>query len=434
MPSERFVVLGLGNARAEWCRTVARWSTGASIPVEFLNCLSVEELQAHLASDRALSASMVDAGLPSTDRDLIERSADSGCPVIVVDQWQRPHWLTLGASAVVAPSFTQEELIGLLRTHSRALPDPSVRLPLPEVAPPDDQEDSLVVALCGPGGTGVSTLAMGLAQGLASSSAGDVLLADLARWSQQAMLHDAADVVPGVVELVDAHRGGRPSGDELRKLTFRVQERGYHLMLGLPRPSAWPLLRPRAFEAGFRSLIEEFRTVVVDTDSDVEGEMEGGSADVEDRNVMARTAIRRADVILAVGRPGAGGLHSLLGIVDHLLHFGVSPERVVPICNMAPRSPVAKAELARAFADLRPSVASKCRSGLLFVPERPLEGPVRQVTDLPKAIVQPLTTSVLAIAHSIGDSGRPSAATGPRRITPGSVGHWSAPAGTSVTG
>jgi hypothetical protein len=63
---------------------------------------------------------------------------------------------------------------------------------------------------------------MALAQGLANDDlhAGQVLLADLKLDADLAMLHDARDVVPGLQELVDAHRHGHPTGDEIRRLTF----------------------------------------------------------------------------------------------------------------------------------------------------------------------------------------------------------------------
>ena len=65
------------------------------------------------------------------------------------------------------------------------------------------------VAVTGSGGIGRSTLAMALAAGLAADprDAGLVVLTDLALHAEQALLHDAGDVVPGVVELVDAYRG-----------------------------------------------------------------------------------------------------------------------------------------------------------------------------------------------------------------------------------
>ena len=77
------------------------------------------------------------------------------------------------------------------------------------------------------GGTGRSTVATALAQGLAGDprNLDLVCLADLALHADQAMLHGATDVVPGVVELVEAHRTGAPSIDDVRGLTWHVTDR-----------------------------------------------------------------------------------------------------------------------------------------------------------------------------------------------------------------
>ena len=93
----------------------------------------------------------------------------------------------------------------------------------------------------GTGGTGRSTVAAAVAQGLASDprNLDLVCLADLALHAEQAMLHGAADVVPGLLELVEAHRSGAPSIDEVRSLTWHVAERDYHLLLGLRRHRDW---------------------------------------------------------------------------------------------------------------------------------------------------------------------------------------------------
>src|SRR3546814_12658529 len=82
-----------------------------------------------------------------------------------------------------------------------------------------------------------SDLSIPLAQGLARDPRYSELicLADLALDAEQAMLHAARDVVPGVAELVEAHRSGSPGPHEVRDLTWEVGERGYRLLLGLRR-------------------------------------------------------------------------------------------------------------------------------------------------------------------------------------------------------
>ncbi len=116
-------------------------------------------------------------------------------------------------------------------------------------------------------------------------------------------------------------------------LTFAVQDRGYRLLLGLRRPRYWATIRPRAFEAAFDALRRSFGTVVCDVTADFEGEDDGGSIDVEERNVMARTAVQRADAVVVVGACGVKGLHALVRVVGDLLAAGVPAARMVPVVN-----------------------------------------------------------------------------------------------------
>ncbi len=136
-----------------------------------------------------------------------------------------------------------------------------------------------LIAVTGRGGTGSSTVAMALAQGLADDAryAGMVVLADCSLDADLALLHDARDIVPGIQELVEVHRAGRPSPDEIRQLTFAVANRNYHLVLGLRRHRDWAALRPRALEAAIDGLRRTFRMVVADADPDLEGEDQCGS-------------------------------------------------------------------------------------------------------------------------------------------------------------
>src|SRR5690606_24352356 len=107
----------------------------------------------------------------------------------------------------------------------------------------------------------------------------------------------------------------------------------------------WTGLRQRSFEAALDGLRRGFRTVVADVDADLEGERATGSLDVEERNLMARTTVAAADLVLAVGAPDMKGVHSLLRVARHLLDHGVPPERLLPLFNRSPKGPRARAEL-----------------------------------------------------------------------------------------
>lgn len=424
MPGGRFVVLGLAQARSPWFRTVAQWSNSASIPVEFVKCMSPVELRAHLSGSRALSAVLIDGALPSLDRDLVDTAMEAGCAVIVVDDVRITRdWTAMGASAVINPVFERKDLLDVLAAHASTVSRGDA-IPGEDAPAPATGWRASIAMVCGAGGTGSSTVAIALAQGMADDVGYGrmVLLADLALHAEQAMLHDARDVVPGVQELVDAHRTARPTVEEARTFTFDVPDRRYHVLLGLRRSRNWAAIRPRAFAAAFDSMRRGWRAVVCDTDADLEGEDEGGSADVEERHLMARTVAANADAVFAVGLPGMKGVHGLVRVVGELLDHGVPADRIVPVFNRAPKAGRAQAELSAAVATLlggRASAAALPSS--LFLPERRVDEALRDGVRVPAALTTPLAAAFGAVlgraAQRLEDE--------PRPIEPGSLGHWS---------
>jgi hypothetical protein len=265
-------------------------------------------------------------------------------------------------------------------------------------------------------------VALALAQGLAApaSEAGMVLLADLALHADQALLHDAGDIVPGVQELAEAHRNGTPTVDDVRRLTFHVEGSGYHLLLGLRRHRDWTALRPRSVEAGLDRLQRAFRQVVADVDADVEGDDEVGSVDVEDRNLLARTTLRRADLVVVVAPPSVVGLRRLVMTVDELTRFGIAPTRLLPLVTRAPRRGRGRAEISSALSELAPGVCSP-----VFVPERRnLDELFRTATPLPRSITQPVTAAVEALLDRQPLVPAADEASEPVAVVPGSLGSW----------
>jgi hypothetical protein len=264
---------------------------------------------------------------------------------------------------------------------------------------------------------------MALAQALGSDARhrGLVLLADLALHAELAMLHDARDVVPGLQELVEACRGGRPA-EGLDELVFRVADRGYDLLLGLRRHRDWTAIRPRAFEVALDAVRRRYQIVVADVEADVEGEDETGSVDVGERNHLARHTIAGADLVLAVGAPGVKGLHALARTSHELVSLGVDAARIVPVLNHVGRSPRQRAELARAYATLRGGRAEPI-TGPVFIPERRhLDEALAQAAPLPAAVCQPLGAVVRAL---LGRATPVVAAPQePVAVVPGSLGSW----------
>ncbi len=431
MPAERYVALGLAHVRSAWFRDVGRWSTSAAIPVEFVKCVSIEELRARLMSGRAFSAVLVDGSLAGVDRDLVDSALEAGSAVIVVDDRRVDRdWAAVGVSAVLPAEFGREELLEALGAHATMIGRGE-----PGLVGNDGDEvvagwRGRLVAVTGSGGTGASVAAMALAQGLGDDVryGGLVLLADLALRAEHAMLHDAGDVVPGVQELVDAHRSGRPTAEEVRSLTFHVAERHYHLLLGLRRHRDWVAIRPRAFEAALDSLRRCYRVVVADIEGDLEGEDQCGSIDVEERNLMARTVVARADGVVLVGVPGTKGLFAMVRLLHDLLEFGVEASRIIPVVNRAPRSPRARAELTRALAELTTGLGvGRALPSPGFVPERRrLDDDIRDGARLPGSLTETLAGSVQAVLdRALARPARRPGTPEPVPVTPGTLGTWS---------
>ncbi len=436
MGTERFVVLGLAHPRSPWFRNLGLWATSGALPAEFVKCLSAEEVRARLGAGRPFSALVADAGLPALDRDLLGAARAVGCVTLVVDDKRVPRdWVSLGAVAVLGPSFDRDMLLGSLTAHARPiargealgadLGATSAGGPAPWRCP--------VAMLTGPGGTGVSTASIALAQALGDDvrHAGLVCLADLRLHAEQAMLHDARDVLPSIQELVEAHRSGQPSPEEVRAQTFSVVERNYHVLLGLRQARFWATLRRRAVEAAFDSLQRAYRVVVCDTDADLEGEDDGGSIDVEERHVMARTAASRANVVFVVGLPSMKGMHALVRVLADQLAFGVPVGRIVPVVNCAPRSPRVRAGMAATLAELvGPAVAragpdsGQAMTTPVFLMERKVDGDLHDGARLPASLGAPLAGALAAVVER-SETLRPLDT--PQRVRPGSLGRWTGP-------
>ncbi|MGK2928638.1 MAG: hypothetical protein ACSLFO_03580 [Acidimicrobiales bacterium] len=407
MPADRYVTLGLARVRTPWFSDVARWSTSGSLAMDFVKTVSADEVRSQLASGRPFSALLVDGGLTGIDRDLLESAVEQGCAPIVVADGATRDWRAIGAVAVLSTDFDCVELEAVLVDHARPIgraDDVPAQVEAARIVP---GFRARTVAVTGPGGTGRSVVAAAIAQGFGADVAhtDTVVLADLALHADQAVLHDARDVIPGVLELVEAHRAGMPTADEVRSLTFDVAARRYRLLLGLRRHRDWTALRPRALRVALDGLRQAFTLVVADIDDDFEGEDLTGSADVEDRNLLARSTLSIADVVVVVGAPGVKGMHSLLRVLRDVIASGVDPGRVVPVMNRVPRRASMRSELARTVTELL--VASNPGDALLspiFLPERKqIDEAIRDGVGLPTALVDPVTAAVRARLGAVDD-------------------------------
>lgn len=436
---EHYVVLGLAPARSGWFAAVGRWASAAVVPVEFVRCVSPDELAVRLATGRPYSAAIVDAGVHGLDRDLIAQVGAADCTLVVVDAAaDRGRWIELGADAVVADRFSRDELLALLEAHARPIGEAGVPQPSSidrEVAP----RRGVVVAVTGSGGTGASVCAMALAQGLATPGHDRrwtirrrprddrpkpaVMLADLCRYADQAMLHDSRVTVPGIQELVEAHRVANPSPEDVAAQTFEVADRGYRLVLGLRRPRHWLMLRTHAVAATVDALTSLVDVLVVDVEADTEG-TDTGSDDVAERHVLARTTFDRADLVLVVGEPSTKGLHALVRTMGELADAGVPSDRQVPVLNRAPRrsrrrqTDVALRELVRA----RPGIDGAAVPAPVHLPDRDLEPALRDGRRLPGPSPQLLAETCRRVLRQRGFRVSDEAVVAPVPVRPGSLG------------
>ncbi len=432
MTADRYTLLGLAQVRSSWFREASRWSTAASLPIELVKTMSVEEVRARLRSGRSFSALVVDDLVPGLDRDLLGEAHEAGCAVIVVDGGRTGRrWTDLGAAAVLPPDFDATALLQTLSQIAQPVRGaPSTALAAAGALAPPSPADAAtcpLVVVTGAGGTGASTVAMAIAQHAATSS--EVLLADLALDAEHAVLHGTPDVVPGLTELVEAHRLGSPGPESVRALTWRIGTRGYDLLLGLRRHRDWTALRQRSVALAIDGLRGAYDLVVADVDADLEGEQATGSLDVEERNTLARTAVSTADLVLVVGTADLKGIHALLRVIRGVVDHGVQPSRVLPLVNRAPRSPRARAEVSQAIASLArrdPRLDTDAAAALptsIFLAERKnLDLSIRDVARLPDPWLRP----VGAVLGLLAPRTRPtrSAEPEPVAVAPGSLGHW----------
>ena len=417
--AERWVVLGLAPPRSAWFSEVTRWSTSGLAPVEFVKCLSSTEVRARLETGRAHSALLVDGAATGADRDLIASARDAGVATLIVDDARVDrNWLELGAAAILPDDFGRDDLTDALSVAAAPISDARSVEALPDAA--DQGWAGRLIAVVGRGGAGTSTVAMATAQAVADGDAidGTVALADYSFGASQALYHDTGDVVPGVVELTEAHRHGRLDRDRVREHLFELPNRRYHVLAGLRRRRDWTALRPHAFAASLDGLLATYATVVADLDADLDGETETASVDTEEQHVAARTVLGRADLVLAVGTASLWGVTHLVGLLDDLARFGVPPSATSVVVNRAPRSPARRAEVLRALAVQTPSSAPALtgrsnadrtgprtaqrsapgRRATVFVPERhAVEASHRAAVPLPRSIVRPLSAA-LALA------------------------------------
>ncbi len=417
-----YVLFGLASPHSSWFRELSMAATEGALPVRFLKCLSAEELLERLRAGQAASCIVVDSRLASVDRDLLASLKRNGIPILVIDAGRGRNWRELGADAVLAEPFSSEELCSALANLAKPIETPIQTQSSHEAS----AAPGILVACSGPGGAGTSTIAQAAAQVLGSSF--KVVLADMSLSGEQAFLHGCPPGAPGLLELIEAHRLGEIDPTTTISYTRYIQTRGYSLLAGIPQPHFWPAVRPVAFSYALGSLMRAFSMVIADTDNDLEGAAESGSLDIEERNVMTRSCLRAANLVLVVGRGGMKGLYSLVRSLLRLASFGVQARQVIAVVNCAPHRATWRWQTSRTLEELcdasLPSEFSKQLASPLFIGEERLEGRLRNCLRLPKSLTDPLARRLKAMLS--GPLAGPDQPSPPRRMSPEEVGTWTA--------
>lgn len=422
-PADQYVVVGVSRAREQWASDLTRWATSGAAPIEFIQCLTVDEALVVLGTGRRVSALMVTARGPGAERELIDTAASLGAPTIVVtDGTLHRDWDALGVASVVEHRGDPRALIDILASTTTPV-DRSRRPGRTRLRTSPAARRGRLLTVVGTGGSGCSTVAMALAQALAERDAGDdVLLADGARRGDVAMFHHIGDVVPGLPELVEAHRRDRIDPAHVRAMTHPVPTRRYSVLLGRRRASDWVTLRRRSVDAALDALVRAFDHVVLDADADLDGQRSTGSTDVEDRHAVTLAAVEQSDLLLVTGRADLHGVHCLVRLVDDVLDAGVPPERVVPIVVGGGRSPIARARLAGDLADLSAHAALdgvQVRPPVHLRRLRDLDDLHDRVAPLPPSLSRPLADVIPRLLEQMGPRATQSHA---EQVRPGELG------------
>jgi Mrp family chromosome partitioning ATPase len=326
----RHRVATVGRPGPAWPRAVARWGSGATLPLDATTCVSADELRA-LVVDAAVDLAIVEAGLPGVDRVLADDVRRTGTALAVVTT----PTLTAAAErldpdALLPADFGAQALAAVLQAHARTRARPR---PTPGPGPgPASEESPELVAVTGPGGTGASTVAQALAAQRAGL--GPVVLADLALEADQHLRHGVAPGHDGVFELAEALRHAPAAAIAV---PIAPQPAGYDLLCGLRRRQEWTILCGSVAEHVLASLLPRGGLIIADIDADLDGRVESGSLDLEERNGLARVVATRASTIVVVGRWSTTGVHRLARTLLDFEAHGIPRDRLLPVLNHAPK-------------------------------------------------------------------------------------------------
>lgn len=297
-------------------------TTGAP---ELLWCATPAEV-AVLARHGRLRAAIIDALIARLDPELLA-VVRRACPVLVVDG--RPHadrWEALGAVVLRQTPPTADDALASVE-QAEATWRTAPRAAVQRLKP--DRRGSLVAVLAASGGSATPT-AVAVAGSLAevATPGWTVVLADLSLRAPHRALHGIGGDHPGLPDLLEASRFGPPPPASIHR-SIHGADRPYLLVPGLQHHHDWVLAGDAATASALDGLRATVDLTVAQIDPDLEGEDDTGSFDIEDRNVLARTAVRSADLVLVAAGSDRYGRLGAIATLTSLARHGVPRERTV---------------------------------------------------------------------------------------------------------
>lgn len=377
-------LVGLAPPRASWPSRVSGWTASGALAADFLACHHIDEVLAVLAIGRPDPVVLLDGRSPCVDRDSVAAVRAAGARVVGIDHTptvagHAVEWDALGCGTVLGADFGPQELLAALRETAHPMGS-SVLLGYP-----DSLSRGRTVAVRGSGGTGSSTVAMCLAQGLARQP-GRPILVDGCRRGDLDLYHGLdldlgrghGTSIAGLAGLAERSRRVTEDPCTVDDLVVGVAGRGYDLLPAGARDR--PPRGRHAVGAALDCIARAAPVVVVDHDGETEA---------------SACLARRADAWVIVVGGGLKGARAAMELVGEATDAGVDGHRIVVAVNGVPRSPISRRAargVTTPFAELRDPARVGTVAALPRTPR--LELAHRHAAALPATLVRPVTRAV----------------------------------------
>ncbi len=335
MPARRFVLLGLPADGSSWVPVVEEVLASRDVGDEFLACEGRTDLLTRLGTGRRFSAALVDQRTVGLDREFVRRANAADCPVILIGGPADPtRGASLGLAAHLPDPVTGSDLARALEAHAAPIGRvDDLRLGSDDGSQRSARWTGRLVAVTGSGGTGASSVARGLAAGLAGDPrlGGEVLLIDACLEADQAHLHGVEDPTVDLQGATQAHRSGDPPGNALDDLVLSPPGHHHRLLPGIRRRRDWPSIGGPTLAATLRNLRDHHLATVVDVDPDVDLGPTHQPVGPATPGEPARVVLGLADLVLVVGRPPDGDREdrATRRVLENLSDARVPDDRIV---------------------------------------------------------------------------------------------------------